>query len=155
MHLISLLMCATFEDNPITTFCFMAVFASVWKKKKKKKTSDFSKAYISGITGTICFRSGMCSLPICWHLHRNLVLFGQETTELRTCVKSYFVPRGNIITLCTHAPFSWATRHTTVCLDCLMPHGVGLCDSKISIISSIILIIAKTTSAGMKYIYSL
>ena len=28
---------------------------------------------------------------------------------------SYFVLRVNILMLCTHAPFSWAARHTTVC----------------------------------------
>ena len=52
----------------------------------------------------------------------NLVLFGPETTELRTHVKLYFVLHVNMLTLCTHAPFSWAAQHTTMCLD----HVIGL-----------------------------
>ena len=39
------------------------------------------------------------------------------TMELRMCVRSYFVLRVNISTLCMHAPFSWAARHTTMCFD--------------------------------------
>ena len=49
----------------------MAVFASVWKeenKKKTKKMSNFLKAYISGMIGTIYFKSGMSSILISWHL---------------------------------------------------------------------------------------
>jgi len=55
----------------------MTVFASVQKegKKKRKKMSDFLKAYISGTAGTIYFKSGICSLPyICQHLHSELGL---------------------------------------------------------------------------------
>ena len=39
-----------------------------------KKMNNFLKAYISGTARTICFRSGMCSLPICQHLHRKFGL---------------------------------------------------------------------------------
>ena len=60
---------AKFAGNPITCVRFMAVFASVRKEEKEKKTkkmSNFLKAYISRKAGTIYFRSGVCSLPICW-----------------------------------------------------------------------------------------
>jgi len=70
MHLISFLLCAIFEGNPITHLRFMAVFWKFAKRRKKmKKMRDFLKAYISGTAGAICFRSGMRSLPICQHLH--------------------------------------------------------------------------------------
>ena len=69
------------------------------------------------MAGAIYFRSGMCFLPICQHLYSKFGLFGQESTELQMLIKSYFVLRVNILTLCTHAPFSWAARHTTVCFD--------------------------------------
>ena len=69
---------AEFEGNPITRLHFMAVFLQVCEKKQKKKKkkknklkkmNNFLKAYISGTAGAIYFRSGMCSLPICQHLH--------------------------------------------------------------------------------------
>jgi len=49
MCLLSVLMCANFVGN--------------------LKMSDFLKAYISGMAGTIYFGSGMCSLQICQHLY--------------------------------------------------------------------------------------
>ena len=65
-------MCAKFEGNPITCLSFMAVFCKCAKRKGRKKTkkmSNFLKAYISGMADAIYFRSGMCSLSICRHLH--------------------------------------------------------------------------------------
>ena len=47
----------------------------------------------------------------------NSVVFGQETMELQMHEKLYFGLHVNILTSCSHTPFSWATRHTTVCLD--------------------------------------
>ena len=65
-RLISLLMHAKFEGNTITRLHFMAVFLQVCEKKKRKY---FLKAYILGMADMIYFKSGMCSLPICQHLH--------------------------------------------------------------------------------------
>ena len=45
-------------------FAFYGSFLQVCEKM-----SNFLKVYISGMAGTIYFRSGMCSLPIYWHLH--------------------------------------------------------------------------------------
>ena len=88
------------------------------KKKKTKKMSDFLKAYISGTAGAIYFTSGMCSLPICWHLHSKFgLVWSRDHGATNLCIKTYFVLHVNILTLCTHAPFSWAAQHTTVCLD--------------------------------------
>ena len=52
-----------FEGNLIMCLPFMAVFLQVCEKKKKKtkQMSNFLKVHT--------FRPGMCSLPICWHLH--------------------------------------------------------------------------------------
>ena len=82
---------AKFEGNPITCLCVMAVFLQVREKKpeKTKKMSDFLKAYISGTAGTIYFRSGLCFLPICWHLHSNFALIWSRdhgTTNVRKIV---------------------------------------------------------------------
>ena len=56
-------------------FVFYCSLLQVCKKekgkegKKAKKMSDFLKAYISEMAGTIYFRSGRCSVPICRRLH--------------------------------------------------------------------------------------
>ena len=94
---------AKFEGNPIMRMHFMAVFCKCTKRKrkKKKKMSDFLKAYVSGTVDAIYFRSGMCFLPICQHLHSEFGLVWSR--ELQTCVKSYFVLHVNILTLCAHA----------------------------------------------------
>ena len=47
----------------------------------------------------------------------NLVPFGLGITELRMREDSDFVVPVNILTPFARAPFSWAARHTTVCLD--------------------------------------
>jgi len=96
-------------------FAFYGSFLQVCEKKKRKKErtkkmSDFLKVYISGwltryTSNLACVYSGTCI--------ENLVLFGQETMELWTHVKLYFFLCVNILTLCAHTPFSWATRHTT------------------------------------------
>ena len=57
-------------------FAFYGSFLQVCKTKKKKKkkkenlkkTSNFLKAYISGMTGVIYLRSGVYFLLICWRL---------------------------------------------------------------------------------------
>ena len=78
--------------------------------------SDFLKAYISGTAGAIYFTSGMCSLPICWHLHSKFGLIWSRDHGA-TNVHTLFFMLIIILTLCTHAPFSWAAQHTTVYLD--------------------------------------
>jgi len=47
----------------------------------------------------------------------NLVPFGSAITELQMRENRDFVVPVNMLTLFVHAPFSWAARHTTVCLD--------------------------------------
>ena len=58
--------------------------ASMWKEEKEEKNpSDFWKPYISEMAGAIWFRSVICSLRICRHLHSKFgfVWFGQETAS--------------------------------------------------------------------------
>ena len=80
--------------------------------------SNFLKAYILGTAGVFYFRSGMCSLPICWHLHSEFGLVWSRdhgTTNKRKiilCSSCLYT-----LMLGARAPFSWAARHTTVCLD--------------------------------------
>ena len=72
------------------------------KKMKKKNVSTFLKVYISGMACAMYFRSDMCSVMICWHLHIEL---GLVITKLCTYVKSYFFLHVTILTLCMHAHF--------------------------------------------------
>ena len=59
------------QSNYVVVFygSFYQVCKKEEKEKKMKKMSNFLKACISGMAGMIYFRSGMCSLLICWHLH--------------------------------------------------------------------------------------
>ena len=78
--------------------------------------SNFLKAYISGMAGMItsglvCVLSqyaGTCTV--------NLVLFRQETTELRMHVKSYFVLCFDILTLSTCTPRFLGPHNTLQCV---------------------------------------
>jgi len=47
----------------------------------------------------------------------NLLPFGEDITELRMHENREFVVPINILTPFARTPFSWAARHTTVCLD--------------------------------------
>ena len=117
MCLIFLLMHAKFEGNPITCLHFMAVFCKCAKRRERKKRrkwatfwrlifQDQLARFTSDLVSVLSWYAGTCTV--------NLVLFGQETMELQMCVKSYFLLRVNILTLCAHAP---SARHTTMCLD--------------------------------------
>ena len=120
MHLISLLMHAKFEGNPITCLRFMTFFCKCAKRRKRKKISNFWRLIFQGwlawfTSNLVCVLSwyaGTCTV--------NLVLFGQETKELQAHVKSYSVLRAYIPTLCMHTTFYWAVLHTTVRLDLMM-----------------------------------
>ena len=121
MCIISLLMCAKFEGDPIMRLHVMAVSSRCAKKRRRKRKRrkwtafwrlTFQEQLAQFTSNLVCVLfqyANTCTV--------NLVLFGQENTELHTCIKSYFVLHVNILTLCTHTPFSWAARHTTVCLD--------------------------------------
>ena len=94
----SLLMCAKFEENLITRLRFMAVFCKCVKKRRKRKGrkkkqrkwatfwrlifQEWLTQFTSGLVCVFSRYSSTCTA--------NLVLFGQETTELWTHVKSYF-----------------------------------------------------------------
>ena len=87
---------AKFEGNPITHFCLLAVFLQVCEKEEEKETkrktktkkiSNFLKAYISGMSSTIYFRSGICFLPICQHLHSECGLVWTRDHEATNACK--------------------------------------------------------------------
>jgi len=70
--------------------------------------SNFLKAYISGTADTIYFRPGMCSLPICQHLHSKFgVVWSRDHGAINMHKIVNFVLHVNILKLCTHATFSW------------------------------------------------
>ena len=103
-------------------FAFYSSFLQVCKKKEKKEKKKrrkwvtfcnwrliFQERLTWFALNLVCILSqyaGICTV--------NLVLFGLETTELWTHVKSYFVLRVQIFTLCAYALFSWTTWHDTL-----------------------------------------
>jgi len=118
MCLISLLMRAKFDGNLITCLHFMTDFCKHAKRRKGKRATFWRlifqeqlAQFTSDLTCVLSRYAGTCTV--------NLVLFGKETMELRTCVKPHFVFLVNILPLCAYAPFSWAAWHTTMCLDLL------------------------------------
>ena len=76
--------------------------------------SNFLKAQISGKAGLIYFWSGMCSLPICQHLHNKFGLVWTRDHGATNGYKMYFV---NILTLCAHDQF--LGPHKTLPCMCL------------------------------------
>ena len=58
----------------------------------------------------------------------NLVPLGQSITELQMRENRDFVVPVNILTTFACAPFSWAARHTTVCLDTPFAYQFGVCN---------------------------
>jgi len=117
MHLISFLMYVKFGGNPITHLHFMVVFCKYAKRKRRKKTWVFEgllfqEHLVRFASDLVCVLSQNAST-----YRTNSVVFGQETMELQMHEKLYFGLHVNILTSCSHTPFSWATRHTTVCLD--------------------------------------
>ena len=113
MCLIFLLLCTKIESNLNTGSCFMTVFSQTWIKNKNKEVSNFLKACISGMASKltsdlVCVISqyaGTCTT--------NLVLLRLEIMEPLMLKKLHFVLCINVIRLCEHALFCWATRHMT------------------------------------------
>ena len=93
-------------------FLFFLLVCENKKKKKTKNVSTFLKVYISGMACAMYFRSGMCSVMICWHLH---IEFGLVITKLCTYVKSYFFSTCYYTHAVRACSFSWAAQHSTVC----------------------------------------
>ena len=127
MHHVSLLMYAKFEGNPITSLRFIVFCRCVKRKRKirrkrskKEKMSKFLKAQMAGV---IYFRSGMFSPLICQYLHSK---FGAVRTRDHRATNMHKIILCSSCMLCTHAPFSWAARYTTVSLDSHNESGVLL-----------------------------
>ena len=103
MHLISLLMCAKFEGNPITCLHFMALFSKCAGRKirKSEELSVFlKKKALSQKSSVICFRSNLCSFLTWQHLYSK---FSLVQTRDHRATNGYFVFHINILMLCMHA----------------------------------------------------
>ena len=86
------------------------------RKKKMKKLSQFLKLHISGMPEAISLKFGMWCAEVGGRIHskNRLVSWRQHrATEVR---KLRFRSSCQYTHGCC-APASWATRHTTVCLD--------------------------------------
>ena len=70
--------------------------------------SNILKAYISETAGAISSRSGMSSLPLCWHLHSKFgLVWSRDHGAIQMRIKKYIVLQVNIIilTLCARVLF--------------------------------------------------
>jgi len=61
-----------------------------------------------------------------WFTLSELSIRWLESSETG-CIEYDFVVPVNILTSFAHAPFSWAARHTTVCID----HGLSCCFTRV------------------------
>ena len=121
MRLYTPLPCAKFQGNRILRSRFIAVFVSVRKeeenkKKNPKKLSQFLKSHISGTLEAISLKFEMWSAEGGGSVHsKNRLVSSRQhrATEVR---KLRFLSSCQYTYGCC-APASWATRHTTVCLD--------------------------------------
>ena len=96
------------------------------KKKKTKKLSQFLKSHISGTREAISLKFGMWSAEVGGHVHsknRLVSLRKHRATEVR---KLRFLSSCQYTHGC-YAPASWATRHTTVCLDAVSTLNYNHC----------------------------
>ena len=117
-------MCQISRQSDIA-FAFIAVFVSVRKeeenkKKKTKKLIQFLESHISGTLEAISLKFGMWSAEVGGHVHSKNCLVSlrqHRATEVR---KLRFRSSCQYTHGCC-APASWATRHTTVCLDTYKP----------------------------------
>jgi len=91
----------------------------VCEEKKKKRIIFFESltAYILGMAEGIFFKFLMWPSQVKGTSTVNLVPFGSGITELWMHKNCDFVVPVNVLTLFACGPFSWATQHTTVCLD--------------------------------------
>ena len=125
MHLYTPLLCAKFQGNWIWSLRFMAGFVRLRKdgkkeeKKKKgktKKLSQFLKSHISGTVETISCIFGMWSTEVGGRVHSKKILVLIRQHKAMEVQKSHFLSSCQYTHGCC-MPASWATRHTTVCLD--------------------------------------
>ena len=132
MRLYIPLLCAKFQGNRMWRLRFIAVFVSVRQEKEKeekktKKLSQFLKSHILGTREAISLKFGMWSAAVGGHVHsknRLVSLRKHRATEVR---KLRFLSSCQYTHGC-YTPASWATRHTTVCLDfhCLKPNILSI-----------------------------
>ena len=119
MRLYTPLLCGKFQGNRIWSSRFIAVFVSVRQEKEEKKTkklSQFLKWHISGMREAISLKFGMWSAAVGGHVHSKNRLVSSRKYRATEVRKLRFLSSCQYTYGC-YAPASWATRHTTVCLD--------------------------------------
>ena len=90
------------------------------KKKKTKKLSQFLKSHISGTREAISLKFGMWSAAVGGHVHSKNRLVSSRKHRATEVRKLRFLSSCQYTHGC-YAPASLAARHTTVCLDYLVP----------------------------------
>ena len=120
-----------------SSFCKCATRKrKIRRKKKTKKLSQFLKSHISGMREAISLKFGMWSAAVGGHVHSKNRLVSSRKHRATEVRKLRFLSSCQYTHGC-YAPASWATRHTTVCLDVLFDicsdktvynHWAGLVD---------------------------
>ena len=99
-----------------SSFCKCATRGRKIRRKNTKKLSQFLKSHISGTREAISLKFGMWNAAVGGHLHSKNRLVSSRKHRATEVRKLRFLSSCQYTHGC-YAPASWATRHTTVCLD--------------------------------------
>ena len=98
-------------------------FKKCCEKKEKKNTKKIRrtmKVHISGTAWRIQLKFGVGGAPPRGNSRRNFVCFCSGNVELVMRENGVFFTPVKYILVCCAPWVSWAARHTTVCLDCML-----------------------------------
>ena len=100
-----------------SSFCKCATRKrKIRRKKKTKKLSQLLKSHISGTREAISLKFGMWSAAVGGQVHSQNRLVSSRKHRATEVQKLCFLSSCQYTHGC-YEPASWATRHTTVCLD--------------------------------------
>ena len=99
-----------------SNFCKCATRKRKIRRKNTKKLSQFLKSHISGTREAISLKFGMWSAAVGGNVHSKNRLVSSRKHRATEVRKLRFLSSCQYTHGC-YAPASWASRHTTVCLD--------------------------------------
>ena len=112
--------CAKFQPNWSTYMQVIVIFAKYAKKRIRRKKNKEIILKVWLLISWEClkefFQFWNVTSPEWRYFHRKFGAIWIRRHRARDAWKSYFVIPVNILALFAYSPFSWAARHTTVCL---------------------------------------
>jgi len=138
-NLVSAFRCTKFQGNQILLLCFTTIFTP-WRKKKKRKNEETMPIFECSYLGN-ALHNLVEILNVRWW--RCQAFSAQKLCSFIKVSRSYVYVKIALLffPLITHrcgAPTSWATLHTTVCLDiwkCFLDFNTAFHDRWTSTIS--------------------